>query len=117
MNSRKQNKSRRHPLVRFFRSVYRLFKVLLKPKSNKIRPVNYQNERSISSESLISKSQQSSSESLVSSTQSDSYPTERLITVGELFGQIKWQLPPAIDRDELADKSQEDSRIIDASRN
>jgi hypothetical protein len=103
MNSRKQNNSRRHPLVRFFRSVYRLLKVLFKTKPNKLRATDYPNDRS------------SNLEPLISPTQSNNQ-TERLITLGELFEQIKWQLPPAIVEDKILEIGQ-DPRIHDVSRN
>jgi hypothetical protein len=103
MNSRKQNNSRRHPLVRFVRSVYRLLKVLLKPKQHKLRTIDARLDRATGTESFDS------------DPQSD-LPPARLVTVGELFEQIKWQLPPAIVRDEVLDNSQ-NSQVHDVSRN
>jgi hypothetical protein len=83
MKSRKHSKLKRHPLVRFIRGIFRLFRIIFKPKKSLRRSDRYHQE--FTEESL----------QLDLATEVDRYP-DNLITVGELFSTVKWQLPEPI---------------------
>jgi hypothetical protein len=77
MKKRKYSQLKRNPFVRFIRWVLRFFKPLF--KSNK----------------GISRSSQDHShfDPLTSITVTNNYNENNLLTVGELFEQVKWQFP------------------------
>jgi hypothetical protein len=86
MKSRQHRKLKRHPLVRVIRSILRLFRVLLRPKRkisqiDLIKPVNLE---SIAQSNL---------------------EREKLITVGDLLSQVKWQSPLSIKTQESLDRT------------
>jgi hypothetical protein len=94
MRTRKHTKLKRHPIVRFIRGVFRLFRVLFRPKRTAARfdlidPV---------------------------AIEPNSLELDRLVTVGELLGQVKWQAAPSTMQQEVTSNS----RIVrphDVSRN
>ena len=73
MSSRKHRKLKRHPIVRFIRGIFRLFRVLFGPKRTIAR---LDLPRPAEIEARIAES---------------SFDRDRLITVGELLGRVKWQ--------------------------
>lgn len=87
MKNSDRRKSRRSPFVRFVRGVLRLFKVLFRPKQKNLKSAeDYQNELRMAE--LDRRSRESEERR---SRESEEQQREQLITVGELFGRIKWQ--------------------------
>lgn len=122
MKSRKHTQLKRHPLVRFIRGIFRLFRVLIKPKQQKFRAVR--DERIDDRQKLEIATPQLKLESpqLEIATPQlereapaldlDRSDADRLITVGALFAQIKWQFPS-----ETISDPRMNSRTHDVSRN
>jgi hypothetical protein len=104
MSTRKHRKLKRHPIVRFMRGIFRLFRVLFRPKRTLAR---LELPRPVAIEERIE------------STSFDrSFELDRLVTVGEILGGVKWQSPPPTIQKELTNNSS--SRIPrpqDVSRN
>jgi Tfp pilus assembly protein PilO len=81
--------SNRHPkksaLVRFFRGVLRLFKVLFAPKRKSLKSeTDYEQELRVAE---LERRQREAEAREIEARQ------EQLITVGELFDRVKWQVP------------------------
>ena len=82
MSSRKHRKLKRHPIVRFIRGIFRLFRVLFGSKRTIAR---LDPPRPVEIEDRIVES---------------SFDRDRLITVGELLGRVKWQSsPPSLQKE------------------
>jgi hypothetical protein len=94
MITSKHRKLKRHPIVRFIRGIFRLFRVLFRPKRAAAR--------------LDLDRQEPSEES--------SFERDRLATVGELLGRVKWQSPLPTIQKEFTSNSRI-SRPHDISRN
>jgi hypothetical protein len=98
MKSRKHSKLKRHPIVRFIRGIFRLFRVLFRQKRTIARleiPIP----------------------AAIESTSFDtSFELDRLVTVGEVLGGVKWQSPPPKIQTEFTSNSKI-SRPQDVSRN
>ena len=102
MKYRKHRKLKRHPIVRFIRGVFRLFRVLFRPKRTLAR---LELPRPVAIEERIE------------STSFDrNFDLDRLVTVGEVLGGIKWQSPPPTIQQEFTSNSRI-SRPQDVSRN
>ena len=97
MTSRKHRKLKRHPIVRFIRGVFRLFRVLFGSKRTIAR---LDPPRPVEIEDRIAES---------------SFDRDRLITVGELLGRVKWQSSPPSIQKEAASTST--ARSQNAARN
>jgi hypothetical protein len=98
MKSRKHSKLKRHPIVRFIRGVFRLFRVLFRPQRTTARldlprPV-----------------------AIAENIEATSFDRDRLVTVGELLGRVKWQSPPPTIQKEFTSNSRI-TRPHDVSRN
>jgi hypothetical protein len=107
--NRKHRQLKRNPLVRFIRGVFRLLRVILKPKNRNLRSLQEQQSDLPQVELQQSVRPKIKHQNL----DSQQLPTleikqrtldpqqlelnhdrqEPFITVGELFDQIKWQLP------------------------
>jgi hypothetical protein len=98
MKSRKHTKLKRNPIVRFIRGVFRLFRVLFRPKRNVAR---LDLPRPAAIETRI---------------EEPSFELDRLVTVGELLGRVKWQSSSSSLQQEVASNSRV-ARPQDASRN
>ena len=98
MKSRKHTKLKRNPIVRFIRGVFRLFRVLFRPKRNVAR---LDLPRPVAIEERI---------------EEPSFELDRLVTVGELLGRVKWQSSSSSIQQEVASNSRV-TRPQDASRN
>ena len=98
MSTRKHRKLKRHPIVRFIRGIFRLFRVLFRPKRT-IARLELPRPVAIAEPSF-----------------DRSFDEDRLITVGEVLGGIKWQSPPPTIQKELTSNSRI-SRPQDVSRN
>jgi hypothetical protein len=99
MKSRKHTKLKSNPIVRFIRGVFRLFRVLFRPKRDVAR---LDIPRPAVIETRI--------------IEEPSFELDRLVTVGELLGRVKWQSSSPTIQKELTS----DSRISqphDVSRN
>lgn len=85
MNSNRRPK--KSALVRFFRGVFRLIKVLFAPKRKNIKSAeDYQHElRSAELDRRQRQAQEQASNIVIEQ------PQEQLLTVGEMFGQVKWK--------------------------
>jgi hypothetical protein len=93
MKSRKHNQLKRNPLVRFIRGVFRLLRVILKPKNRNLRSLQYERsdlpqEEPQQQPTLDVKQHRVEPQQLDSDLDRQDNP----ITVGELFEQIKWQI-------------------------
>ena len=97
MSSRKHRKLKRHPIVRFIRGVFRLFRVLFGSKRTiaRLDPL-----RPVEIEDRIAES---------------SFDRDQLVTVGELLGRVKWQSPSPSLQKEAASTST--ARSQNAARN
>jgi hypothetical protein len=101
MKSHKRDRLKRNPLVRFIRGVFRLLRVILKPKNSKLRSLHYeQNDLpQVGSQPqpiLAVKEQYLELQRNLEPEQEldlDSDRPEQFISVGKLFEQIKWQIP------------------------
>ena len=96
MNSRKHHRSKRNPLVRFVRGIFRLLRVLFKPKQQHRKSL--QDEQSDLRQAELARHQaelelRQAAELTRHNAELDRHERARLITVGELFEQIKWQMP------------------------
>ena len=85
MKSRKHSKLKRHPIVRFIRGIFRLFRVISRPKKSLYRATEYHQDFTEESLELEPESAPENLE-LVARHRANS------ITVGELFSQVNWQL-------------------------
>ena len=83
MSSRKHRKLKRHPIVRFIRGIFRLFRVLFGSK-RRVPTLDPQVPVTI---------------------ETSSFDRDRLITVGELLGRVKWQSSPPSSQKEAANTS------------
>ena len=97
MKSRKHRKLKRHPIVRFIRGVFRLFRVLFRPKRT------------------ISRLDLPQPVAIEEPIEVSSFDRDRLITVGELLGRVKWQSPSPILQQEITSHSL--AKPQDAARN
>ncbi len=93
MKSHKHRKLKRHPIVRFIRGIFRLFRVLFRSQ----RTARLELPQPVAIEL-------------------PSFDRDRLITVGEVLGGIKWQSPPPAVQKEFTSNSRI-SRPQDVSRN
>jgi hypothetical protein len=94
MRTSKHSKLKRHPIVRFIRGIFRLFRVLFRPKRGTSK-LDLQHQEPIEASNL---------------------DRDRPVTVGELFGRVKWQSPrPSIQQE--VDSNSRVSRPHDVSRN
>ena len=98
MSTHKHRKLKRHPIVRFIRGVFRLFRVLFRPKRTLAR---LELPRPVAIEERI---------------EAPSFDRDKLVTVGELLGRVKWQSPPPTIQQEFTSNSRI-SRPQDVSRN
>jgi hypothetical protein len=87
MSNRKHRKLKRHPIVRFIRGIFRLFRVLFSPKRTTPR-LEVSHPVAIAETSFES-----------------NFNEDRLITVGEVLGSIKWQSPSPKIQKELTSNS------------
>lgn len=85
MKSRKHSKLKKHPLVRFIRGIFRLFRVISRPKKSLYRAEYRQNftEESLEIEPKLEPIRENAE--LIDRNRANS------ITVRELFSQVKWQ--------------------------
>jgi hypothetical protein len=109
MKKRKYSKLKRHPFIRWILRVLRFFNGLFNPKKSVIRS-SY--SRQISTDEY----EHQYVEPLTSLSKLDSPAKDRLITVGELLSQVKWQISDEIDREKISDLSKT-SRTRDVSLN
>ena len=108
MKSRKHHQLKRNPLVRFIRGVFRLLRVILKPKNRNLRslqdnqsalpqleldrqqPIPEIKQRNLEPQQPTLEIKQRNLEPQLELNRDGQ---EQFITVGELFEQIKWQIP------------------------
>ncbi len=120
MKSQKRDRLKRNPLVRFIRGVFRLFRVIIKPKNRNLRSLQYEQsdlnlDRVESQRRSMPETQQSLE--LEKQLDLDCDLQEHFITVGELFEQIKWQIPAETTiQTNISDLSTK-SQSYDVSRN
>jgi ribosomal protein L9 len=116
MKSRKHTQLKRHPFVRFVRGIVRLFRVLIQPKQRKHRAVRDENLERENLEKLAAH-QQKLEQIELEQIELERHERAQLITVGELFGQVKWQFSSeTIDRANISVPSS-NTRTHDVSRN
>ena len=106
MKSRKHTKLKRHPIVRFIRGIFRLFRVLFRPKRTTAR-LDLPQPVAIEPASI---------DRSIDRSFNRSFDRDRLVTVGEVLGSIKWQSPPPAIQNEFTSNSRI-SRPQDVSRN
>jgi hypothetical protein len=104
MSNNKHRKLKRNPIVRFIRGVFRLFRVLFRPKRDLGRL-----DAQAQAIALINTQHQA---------ELDQVRAEQAqwMTVGELFEQVKWQSAPASMQKEVATSLRVDP-AYDVSRN
>jgi hypothetical protein len=95
MKSRKHSKLKRHPLVRLIRAIFRLIRVLLKPKKRISRSLDrYQ---SASDERI-------EIDAVEIANEVEIYTKDPLMeTVGEVLDRVKWQIPVATIQEKVLD--------------
>jgi hypothetical protein len=114
MKGRKHSKLKRNPIVRFIRGIFRLLRVLFKPKPKNLRAI--QDERSEQIRAELARRQIELEQQQIELERRER-ERERLITVGALFDRVKWQAPELTI---LQDQSSDRSTIVrphDVSRN
>ncbi|WP_310486909.1 hypothetical protein [Chamaesiphon sp. VAR_69_metabat_338] len=85
MKNSNDRRLKRSPFIRFIRGVLRLFKVLFRPKQKNLRSAeDYQHE--LRAAELDRRQRQAQEPRSVIEE-----PQEQLITVGEVFKQVKWK--------------------------
>ena len=95
MSSRKHHQLKRHPLIRFIRSILRLIRSVFRPKKRPSRSVRSV-DRSIADEPLLLAPRRQDVRKEVA-TELLIQPKYPLVgTVGELFDLVQWQIPPVI---------------------
>ena len=97
MNRQTQHQLKRHPLIRFIRSIYRLLRVLFKPARSNAR-LNLRDRHRISNQPQIELTDRylnvdelSDLSRIVDKPKPEL--TDKYITVGQLFELVQWQLP------------------------
>jgi hypothetical protein len=114
MKSRKHQRLKRNPLVRFIRGVFRLFRVIFKPKHRNLRSL--QDKQSDLSQVELDRRQPIPGIEQ-RNLELDFRQRGQFITVGELFEQIKWQMPAeTVDRANISGLSIK-PQFDDVSRN
>ncbi|MFM2304353.1 MAG: hypothetical protein RLZZ135_1763 [Cyanobacteriota bacterium] len=97
MNRQTQLQLKRHPLIRFIRSVYRLLRVLFKPtRSNaRLNSIEWSSSSDRPQIELTDRYLNVGELSDLSSIVDKPKPelTDKYITVGQLFELVQWQLP------------------------
>ncbi len=93
MKSRKHSKLKRHPIVRFIRGIFRLFRVISRPKKSLYRAEYRQSftEESLELEPKLESQLESQLEPIRENAELITPNRVNLITVGDLFAQVKWQ--------------------------
>jgi hypothetical protein len=104
MSNNKHRKLKRHPLVRFIRGVFRLFRVLCRPQRDLGRLDDQTQEIA-----RLNAQRQAELEEI-------RLEREKSITVGELFAQVKWQSSLTIISKKITTHSR-DVQAHDVSRN
>ncbi len=84
MKNSRYNKLRSNPFVRLFRTIYRLLKVVFRPRKKNSRLIN--NDR-ISLELLAE------TKALNERIELENRLKEQFLTVGALLERVKWQIP------------------------
>lgn len=92
MKSRKHSRIKRHPIVRFIRGIFRLFRVISRSKKS-FSTTEY--HQKFTEESLQLEPEPVKETAFVKEAAPVAYNRANLITVGELFSQVNWQLPAA----------------------
>jgi hypothetical protein len=109
MKSRKHSKLKRHPLIRFIRGIFRLFRVVFRPKKSLYRAEYHQNftEESLELEPNLEPRLEHKLKPRLEPIRENAELVDRnranSITVGELFLKIKWQSQQATMPTESAD--------------
>jgi hypothetical protein len=97
MTSRKHSKLKRHPLVRLIRAIFRLIRVLLKPKKRISRSLDRYQSAS---------DERSEIDAVEIANEVEIYTKDPLTeTVGELLDRVKWQIPLATIQERVLDTS------------
>ena len=135
MNSRKHRQLKRNPLVRFIRGILRLLRVIIKPKNRHLRSLQEQ-QSNLPQVELQQQVRPEIKQRTLEPEQPQVRPEikqrtlepeqqlelnrdrqEQFITVGELFEQIKWQLPTETVIQTNIPDLRENSQSYDPSRN
>jgi hypothetical protein len=111
MKSRKHHQLKKNPLVRFIRGVLRLLRVLFKPQNRQLRAIEQEQRhlRRVELAQTIELERQH--------IELERQERARLITVGELFEQIKWQIPSDTTIQAHISEPGEVTQAYDVSRN
>jgi hypothetical protein len=119
MKNRKHSKLKRTPIVRFIRGIFRLWRAIFRPKSRNIRaiPDDRSEQTRLESAQRQSELAQQQIELKRQQVDLDRQARERLITVGDLFDRVKWQVPEATILQEHRPEASRIARPYDVSRN
>jgi hypothetical protein len=110
MKSRKHSKLKRHPLVRFIRGIFRLMRVLFKPKQRNQQAIHDERQQRLAAESARQ-------QELARQLELERRERERSISVGALFDRVKWQTPELTILQEQVPDRTPIARPHDVSRN
>ena len=113
MSSRKHRKLKRHPIVRFIRGIFRLVRVLFRPKRTIAR---LELSRPPEIAGTITGLELLRPTTIAETSLDPRLDQDRLITVGEVFGGIRWQSSPSNIQKEFTGNSRI-SQPQDVSRN
>jgi hypothetical protein len=130
MSTHKHRKLKRHPIVRFIRGVFRLFRILFRPKrtitrldrphpvtsTERIDATNFDRDHLVTQARIETTSIDRDRVVIEARIDATSIDRDRLVTVGEIFDQIKWQTPPPSIQKEFTSNSML-FKPNDASRN
>jgi|GEM_PF-5822866 len=119
MNSRKHRQLKRNPLVRFIRGILRLLRVIIKPKNRHLRSLQEQqsNLPQVELQQQVRPEIKQRTLEPEQKLELNRDRQEQFITVGELFEQIKWQLPTETVIQTNIPDLRENSQSYDPSRN
>jgi hypothetical protein len=116
MKSRKHSKLKRNPVVRFIRGIFRLARVLFRPKQRNLSAIHDEiRERDERQERLAT--ELSRQQELARQLELERRERERSISVGELFDRVKWQVPELTILQEQGSDRNKIARPHDVSRN
>ena len=123
MKSRKHQKLKRNPFVRFIRGVFRLLRVLFRSKQQNLRSSDRSIEAIPPSNRLPADFDGSDRSSAISgdlvgeATQPNNLTAPHLMTIGDLLESVKWQVPAVTTlQSNIVDESAT-TLIADYSRN
>jgi hypothetical protein len=116
MKSHKHRQLKRNPIVRFIRGIFRLARVLFRPKQRNLRALHDERQELEERQERLA-AELARQQELARQLELERRERERLITVGALFDRVKWQVPELTILQEQGSDRMTVGRPHDVSRN